>query len=77
MCIATVYVEAGNQRKEVMRDVVQVEAKRDGFLLFSLLGEQKYLKGKLKSIDFLTDHSVVIEEIKRRKSAGKKVKNKG
>lgn len=62
MCIATVYVEAGNRRKEVMRDVVQVEAERDGFLLFSLLGEQKYLKGKLKSIDFLREHSVVIEE---------------
>lgn len=62
MCVAIVYVEAGNQRKEVMRDVVQMEAASRGFLFFGLMGEQKYLEGKLKSIDFIKDHSVIIEE---------------
>lgn len=70
MCIATVYVEAGNRRKEVMRDVVQVEAERNGFLLLSLLGETKFLEGKLKSIDFLEDHSVVIEQIRDENPGG-------
>jgi len=64
MCIATVYLDTGNQRKEVMHDVISVEAKNNGFLLTALLGEGKFLVGKLKSIDFLSEHSVVIEEIK-------------
>ena len=45
-----------------MRDVVQIEVERDGFLCFSLLGERKFLKGKLKNIDFLQEHSVVFEK---------------
>ena len=61
MCIATVYFDTAKQRKEVMRDVVQIEAEDDGFLLISLLGEEKFLQGKIKSIDFLKEHSVVIE----------------
>lgn len=64
MCIATIYLDTGNQRKEVMHDVISVEAKNNGFLLTALLGEEKFLEGKLKSIDFLSEHSVVIEEIK-------------
>ncbi len=64
MCIATIYLNTGNQRKEVMHDVISVEAKNNGFLLTALLGEEKFFEGKLKSIDFLSEHSVVIEEIK-------------
>ena len=63
MCIATVYLDTDNQRKAVMHDVISVEAKNNGFLLTALLGEEKFLEGKLKSIDFLSEHSVVIEEI--------------
>jgi len=63
MCIGTVYLDTGNRRKEVMHDVISVEAKNNGFLLTALLGEGKFLEGKLKSIDFLSEHSVVIEEI--------------
>ena len=62
MCMATVYSDDGVHREEVMRDVVQIEVERDGFLCFSLLGERKFLKGKLKNIDFLQEHSVVFEK---------------
>jgi predicted RNA-binding protein len=62
MCIATVYVETGAQREEVMRDVILVQAENSGFLLVTLLGEEKFLEGRLKSIDFLKEHSVVFEK---------------
>lgn len=62
MCIATVYVDRRSERKEVMRDVVRIEAENDGFMLVNLLGEEKYLEGKFKSIDFWEEHSVVIEQ---------------
>ena len=62
MCIATIYFDDGEHREEVMQDVVQIEAERDGFLCFGLLGERKFLKGKLKNIDFLQEHSVVFEK---------------
>jgi len=64
MCIANIYLDDGKQRQEVMRDVVQLEAKKDGFLLVTLLGEEKLIKGRLKSIDFLREHSVIIEKEK-------------
>ncbi len=64
MCIATIYFDDGKQREEVMRDVVQLEAEEDGFLLVGLLGEEKFIKGRLKSIDFLREHSVIIQKKK-------------
>lgn len=62
MCIATIYFDDGEHREEVMSDVVQIEAGGNGFLCFSLLGERKFLKGKLKTIDFLEEHSVLFEK---------------
>jgi len=64
MCIATIYFDDGKQREEVMRNVVQLEAEKDGFLLVGLLGEEKFIKGRLKSIDFLREHSVIIQKKK-------------
>jgi predicted RNA-binding protein len=48
-----------------MQDVISVEARNNGFLLIPLIGKEKFLKGKLKSIDFLEEHSVVIEREER------------
>ncbi|MFC1944739.1 CooT family nickel-binding protein [Chloroflexota bacterium] len=62
MCIATVYVDSGGHREQVMSEVARLEAEEGGFLLIGLLGEQKRLQGKLKSIDFLEGHSVLIEQ---------------
>ncbi|HIE17314.1 MAG TPA: CooT family nickel-binding protein [Dehalococcoidia bacterium] len=62
MCIATVYVATGAKRKEVMRDVVRIEVEDGRFRLLSLLGEEKWLGGRLKSIDFWEEHTVIIEQ---------------
>lgn len=68
MCMATVYSDDGAHREEVMRDVVWMEAEGNGFLCFSLLGDRKFLKGKLKTIDFLEKHTVVIEKGSKKSS---------
>ncbi len=67
MCIATVYIENGEkgEREEVMHDVIFVEAERDGFRLTGLLGDEKFIAGELKSIDFFKEHSVVIRTCDR------------
>ena len=64
MCLSTAYIETGNKGdkvKEVMGDVALLEAEFNGFLLTTLLGEQKFVAGRIKSIDFIQDHSIVFE----------------
>lgn len=60
MCIATVYVDEAGQKETVMQDVVSVELEDHGILMTTILGEEKLLKAKIKSIDFLK-HTVTIE----------------
>ena len=61
MCLSNVfYIDSSGQQKEVMRDVAQMEAHNNGFLLTGLLGEQKFVQGDVRTIDFLDKHSVVL-----------------
>ena len=46
-----------------MKDVAQMEAKDDGFLLIGLLGEQRFVSGKIKSLDFVDKKSVVLQSM--------------
>jgi len=40
--------------------VAYIQAKDDGFLMIGLLMEQKFVRGKVKSIDFVDEHTVVL-----------------
>jgi predicted RNA-binding protein len=60
MCLSNVYIDSNGQPQEVMRDVARMEAHNDGFLLTGLLGEQKFVRGKVRTIDFVDKHSVVL-----------------
>jgi len=61
MCLSNVfYIDLDGQQEEVMRDVAQMEARNNGFLLIGLLGEQKFVQGEVKSVDFIDKHSVVL-----------------
>jgi len=62
MCLSNVYLDDDSKREEVMENVAYMEAKDDGFLLVGLLGEQKFVQGKLRSVDFVQEHSVVLEK---------------
>lgn len=63
MCLSTVFVYEDGKKHEVMEQVAYVEAKNNGFLLIGLLGDKKFIQGKIKSLDFVDEHSVVLEGI--------------
>ena len=67
MCLSTVYIHLKDRRIKVMQDVAQMEFSDDGYLLTGLLGNQKFVKGKIRRVDFVDDHTVVLEEEKHKK----------
>lgn len=61
MCLSTVYVQVKGQRQKVMQDVAKMEFCNKGYLLIGLLGDQKTVDGQITKIDFIDDHSVILE----------------
>jgi len=61
MCLATVYLEDGDQREEVLSDVIQIEFKGEGVLMTTLLGEEKLFQDRIKSIDLMKG-TILIEK---------------
>ncbi|MCR4405852.1 MAG: CooT family nickel-binding protein [Anaerolineae bacterium] len=53
MCEAKVYLSDGDREEEIMRDVVLVQPEGDAWLLVTLLGEQKLVRGSISRLDFL------------------------
>ena len=62
MCLSTVYIQSGDRRIKVMQDVAQMQSNQEGYLLIGLLGNQKFVKGRIKSVDFVDDHTVVLKK---------------
>jgi predicted RNA-binding protein len=61
VCLSNVfYIDSSGQQQEVMQDVARMEAQNGGFLLTGLLGEQKFVQGDVRTIDFVDKHSVVL-----------------
>jgi len=61
MCLSTVFIKFGDQQEKVMQDVAQMEYKNGGYLLMGLLGDEYLVKGKITKIDFVNEHSVILE----------------
>jgi len=62
MCLSTVYLMSNGQVEKIMQDVAKMESKDDGFILENLFGENKFVKGQLKKVDFIEDNSVILED---------------
>ena len=62
MCLSTVYIQTKGQRQKVMQDVAKMESSEEGYLLIGLLGDQKWVNGRITKIDFVDDHSVILEK---------------
>jgi len=61
MCLSTVYMNSGNEPKEVMKDVARIEAEGQGFWLVNLFGERKFIQGTIKTINLMDGHFVMFE----------------
>ena len=62
MCLSTVYLDSGTDKEEVMRDVAEIEAEGEGFNLFNLMGEKRFVKGMIKRVDFIDEHTVEMQK---------------
>ena len=61
MCLSNIlYVDLSGRQQKIMQDVARMEAQGDGFMLTGLLGEQKFVQGNIRAIDFVNRHSVVL-----------------
>ena len=60
MCLSIVYVKKNGQTEKVMQDVSRMVSKDDGILMTGMFGEEKYIKGRLESTDFLDGESIII-----------------
>ena len=62
MCLCTVYIQSNGRLDKVMQDVAQMESNEEGYVVIGLLGDQKFVKGTIKSVDFVDNHTVVLEK---------------
>ena len=62
MCEANAFLSRNGQEELILEGVDVVEPEEDGrFRLVNLFGEQKIVKGRLKSMN-LVDHKILFEE---------------
>ena len=53
MCLSTVYKEIDGEVTMVMKDVSHLETKDDVVLLTGMFGDEIFVKGRIKHLDFL------------------------
>ena len=61
MCEAKIYLSEDGQEKKIMDNAVLVQPEGDTYLLISLLGEQKLVRGRIEKIDLLK-HTVHLRQ---------------
>ena len=62
MCEATAYLMSSGKEKEIMRDVALVEVHGKHLTFRDILGNEKKLQARIKTIDLLL-HKVAVEEL--------------
>jgi len=62
MCLSTVYMNSGNKKKEIMKDVARIEAEGQGFWLINLFGEREFIEGCIETVDLMDEHFVMLSE---------------
>ncbi|MFP4088267.1 MAG: CooT family nickel-binding protein, partial [Desulfobacteraceae bacterium] len=60
MCLSTVYMHSGDEKKEIMKDVASIEAEGDGFWFIDLFGERRFVQGRIEAINLLDGHFVML-----------------
>jgi len=62
MCLSTVYMDSGNEQKEIMKDVAHIEAEGQGFWFVDLFGERKFIEGTIQTVDLMDKHFVMLRQ---------------
>ncbi len=61
MCLSTVYMNSGNEQKEIMKDIARIEAEGKGFWFINLFGEKKFIEGRIETVDLMDGHFVLVK----------------
>jgi len=61
MCETKVFIEKNGKKEEILENVINIQSEEDGLFLKDLFGEQKFIKAKIKYIDFMK-HEMVLTE---------------
>lgn len=59
MCESTIFLERGEEREEIMKDVAKIFVNGDQLTFVGLLGEEKTITGELTVVDSVK-HEVII-----------------
>jgi predicted RNA-binding protein len=62
MCLSTVYMNSGNEQKEIMKDIARIEAEGQGFWFINLFGEKKFVEGRIETVDLMDGHFVMVSK---------------
>ncbi len=62
MCESNVFLATDEGEELILEDVTFILPQEDGFLLTTLFGERKHVRGKIKEMDLLK-HRVVLEPL--------------
>jgi len=62
MCLSTVYMDSGSEKREVMKEVARIEAEGQGFWLINLFGERTFVEGKIQTINLTDGHFVTLRK---------------
>ena len=60
MCLSTVYINLGNEQKEIMNDVARIDAEGTGFWFSDLFGKKKFVEGSIQTVNLMDGHFVLI-----------------
>ena len=60
MCLSTVYINSGDDQKEIMKDIARIEAEGKGFWFINLFGERTFIEGRIQTVDLMDSHFVTI-----------------
>lgn len=61
MCLSTVYLQTQDGQQPIMKDVARIEAEGQGYWLFNLLGENRFVEGTVTAIDLVDGHFIVLD----------------
>ena len=62
MCLSTVYMDLGDEQKEIMKDVARIEAEDKGFWFINLFGEREFIEGRIQTVDLMDEHFVMLRK---------------
>ncbi|MBN1103834.1 MAG: CooT family nickel-binding protein [Deltaproteobacteria bacterium] len=60
--MSTVYMDAGDEQKEIMKDVARIEAEGRGLWLINLFEEKVFVEGRIQTVNLVNGSYILIKK---------------